>query len=516
MPPDMAEWLPPDHLVWFVLATVEQLDTEVFHRRHAQTGPGRQAYDPDMLLGLLLYAYAVGERSSRRIESLCATDVAFRVVCAQDSPDHTTIARFRAVHEAAFAGLFTQVLTLCAQAGMGRVGTVAVDGTKIAASASDGATRTEDWLRAEAERILAEAKQTDAAEDERFGDARGDEVPAELADPNTRGERIRRALQQIEAANQHTDELDEGERARAEDYLRRVEAGEAPRGGPPRGVDRLHAAHARLAREQTRLEHADTELARRNASRCVRRAHTGLRQAQQQRAEGTGEAQAQPADARDSSRPRRGGTARHQPRANVTDPDSRLMPTRTGWIQGFNAQVVVSDDHLILATALTQDTGDVTSFEPMMNAAVDAADLLNQHRPRADTEQRSQNIHILLADAGYLSRHNLTIDGPDRLIALGKNRDLHRQAKTNPAVGGPPEEADPRQQMDHRLRTDEGQRAYRRRGATVETVIAHLKDRVGLRRFSRRGIDAVTSELHLGASVVNLLRLHASATPAKG
>src|SRR5262245_21096427 len=151
MPPDMAEWLPPEHLVWFVLATVEQLDTRVFHRRHPQAGPGRRAYDPDMLLGLLLYAYAVGQRSSRRIEALCSDHVAFRVLCAQDAPDHTTIARFRSVHEDAFADLFTQVLVLCAQAGMGRVGTVAVDGTKIAADASDGATRCEASLRAEAQ-----------------------------------------------------------------------------------------------------------------------------------------------------------------------------------------------------------------------------------------------------------------------------------------------------------------------------------------------------------------------------
>jgi transposase len=199
MPPDMCEWLPAEHLVWFVLATVEQLDTQVFHRRHPRAGPGRRAYDPDMLLGLLLYAYAVGERSSRRIETLCATDVAFRVVCAQDAPDHSTIARFRAAHEDAFAGLFTQVLLLCARAGMGRVGTVAVDGTKIAANASAGATRTEVWLRAQAEQIVAEAAQVDAGEDEQFGEARGDELPPELADPHTRAARIRQCLDQIEA-----------------------------------------------------------------------------------------------------------------------------------------------------------------------------------------------------------------------------------------------------------------------------------------------------------------------------
>lgn len=165
-----------------------------------------------MLLALLLYAYAVGERSSRRIERLCSDHVAFRVLCAQDVPDHTTIARFRAAHEEVFAGLFTQVLTLCARAGMGRVGVVAVDGTKVAANASMGANRGEKSLRAEAERILAEAAAVDAAEDEQFGAARGDELPEELADPASRGERIRQCLEQIEAAQRAAQQVVEDQR----------------------------------------------------------------------------------------------------------------------------------------------------------------------------------------------------------------------------------------------------------------------------------------------------------------
>jgi transposase len=503
MPPDMCEWLPAEHLVWFVLDMVEQLDTQVFHRRHPRAGPGRRAYDPDMLLGLLLYAYAVGERSSRRIETLCATDVAFRVVCAQDAPDHSTIARFRAAHEDAFAGLFTQVLLLCARAGMGRVGTVAVDGTKIAANASAGATRTEVWLRAQAEQIVAEAAQVDAGEDEQFGEARGDELPPELADPHTRAERIRACLEQIDAASKQAQEADDAERARAEDYLQRLEAGESPRGGPPRGVDPVRAARARLAREQARARNAETDRARRSALRCIRLAKAQLHKAEQDApAEDGRESDPQRGDSADPAKP--GG------RANVTDPDCRLMPTRNGWVQGFNAQIVVSDDHLILATALTQNTGDARSFEPMMHAAVEATDLLDQHRPSPEDNQDRAGIGVMLADAGYLSWHNLTLDGPDRLIALGKNRDLHRQATYNPATGPPPEQADAMQQMGHRLRTKQGQRTYRRRGATVETIIAHLKDRIGLRRFSRRGLNAATSELHLSASVVNLLRLHAT------
>ena len=176
----MADWLGPDHLVWFLIDAVEAMDTSVFHSRQARaSSAGRAGFDPDMLVTLLLYGYAHGVRSSRQIERLCSTDVAFRVICAQDVPDHSTVARFRSEHEAAFTELFTQVLVLCAKAGLDRVGSIAVDGTKIAANASIDANRTEDKLRAgleaalaaEAERIVAAAAAADVAEDALFGDS---------------------------------------------------------------------------------------------------------------------------------------------------------------------------------------------------------------------------------------------------------------------------------------------------------------------------------------------------------
>jgi transposase len=139
LPPNMADWLAGDHLVWFVLDVVEQLDTSALHASRRTGGVGRAGYDPDMLLALMIYAYATGQRSSRRIEQLCADHVAYRVLCAQDPPDHTTIARFRAAHDDVFTDVFAQVLRLCAQAGMVRVGSIALDGTKIAANASTSA-----------------------------------------------------------------------------------------------------------------------------------------------------------------------------------------------------------------------------------------------------------------------------------------------------------------------------------------------------------------------------------------
>jgi transposase len=132
----MADWLPDKHLVWFVLDVVAQLDTAAFHATRKTGGVGRQGYDPDMLLALMIYAYSIGERSSRRIERLCVEHVAFRILCGQDAPDHTTIARFRSTYHDAFADLFAQVLRLCADAAMVKVGVISIDGTKIAANGS--------------------------------------------------------------------------------------------------------------------------------------------------------------------------------------------------------------------------------------------------------------------------------------------------------------------------------------------------------------------------------------------
>jgi transposase len=513
LPPDMAEWLPPDHLVWFVLDVVEQLDTEGFHRRHPKAGPGRRAFDPDMLLALLVYSYAVGQRSSRRIEALCTDHVAFRVVCGGDPPDHCTIARFRAVHEDAFAALFTQVLVLCAQAGMGKVGTVAIDGTKIAANAAKGANRTEETLRAQAKQIMAEAAAVDAAEDEEFGDARGDELPEQFADPRGRRERIRKALEEIARQKAQAEELTAAEKQRAEDYLSALEAGQAPRGPVPRGADPVRVARAKLARSQQR--HRDAE----NSSDGERRrtAKKDMHRFEQQLAAAKAVQDQEPSGPDTVLTRHTQRKLAKPPRVNVTDPDSRLMNASNGGsIQGYNAQIVVSDDHLILATSISQVANDYGSFAPMMAAAVEAAALLHGARaePDQDASPEPVGIGLVLADAGYFSHENLTATGPDRLIALGKHRDTQREAHEYPTSGPPPEDATPVQRMRHRLRTPEGIAAYKRRSATVEPVNAHLKDQVGLRRFSRRGLKAATSELDLAATVVNLLKLHRHTTPA--
>jgi len=168
MPPSVREWLPAGHLAWWLLEVVGGLDLEVFYGEYRADGSGRAAHDPQMMVALLLYAYCVGQRSSRKIERRCVEDVAFRVIAANRAPDHTTINRFRQHHCERLAELFVQVLALCEKAGMVRVATVAVDGTKIAANAGLSANRSYAKIRQEVDRILAEADAVDAAEDVQF------------------------------------------------------------------------------------------------------------------------------------------------------------------------------------------------------------------------------------------------------------------------------------------------------------------------------------------------------------
>jgi transposase len=195
MPPSITDWLAEDHLAFFVLDVVDELDLSAFYGAYRADGRGGATYDPALMLAVLFYAYAVGERSSRRIERRLRDDVAFRVIAANEAPDHATIARFRRRHEAAIAALFSQVLGLCVREGLVETKVVAIDGTKMAADASDFSNKTARQL---AEEILAEADEVDRAEDEAFGERRGDELPAHLAPGSERKARIKEALRQLQ------------------------------------------------------------------------------------------------------------------------------------------------------------------------------------------------------------------------------------------------------------------------------------------------------------------------------
>jgi transposase len=222
--PDLGAWLPAGHLAWFVIETVDALDLSAVYGYYRQDGHGRPAHDPAMMVALVLYAYAVGVTSSRAIERRCVEDVAFRVITANRAPDHATIARFLIRHRAAVSELFVGVLGLCARAGMLRVGTIAVDSTKLAANASMHHNHTYEGLRAQAERIIEQAIETDRHEDELYGDKRGDELPEELADPRTRQARIRELLEQAEA------EREQVQAERAAVHERQAQREQTPRG----------------------------------------------------------------------------------------------------------------------------------------------------------------------------------------------------------------------------------------------------------------------------------------------
>jgi transposase len=228
LPPDLRSWLPEGHLALFVIDAVGELDLARFYGRYRADGWGRPAYDPAVMVALIVYAYCRGVRSAREIERRCVEDVAFRVVAANLGPDHATIARFRADHEHALGGLFSQVLALCARAGLVRAGVVAVDSTKLHANASGQANVDYDRLARE---ILAEAAAVDAAEDELYGERRGDELPEDLADSGTRRARLRELVGELEAERQAERQARERMLQRRAEHEART--GRRPPGRPP-------------------------------------------------------------------------------------------------------------------------------------------------------------------------------------------------------------------------------------------------------------------------------------------
>ena len=196
MPPSLQEWLPEGDLSWFILDVVGQLDLKEFYAAYREDGWGAAAYDPGMMVGVLLFAYCQGVRSSRRIAWALERDVGFRVVAANQQPDFRTICRFRAEREEALERLFVQVLRLCREAGLVKLGVVALDGTKVAADAALAANRSYATIEEEVRRMLKEAQRVDAEEDLLFGpDGRGGELPQELG---RRGERLRACLQSLQ------------------------------------------------------------------------------------------------------------------------------------------------------------------------------------------------------------------------------------------------------------------------------------------------------------------------------
>jgi len=553
LPHNMLDWVPEGHAVRVVIGAVEALATRDLIDRLVPPAPkgsaaGPARYDPVMLLTVWLYGYLRGVLSTRAVEDRCRYDATFRVACGRAVPDHATFSRFRQ-HLFAQAGLaeelFYQVLHVCACAGLGRLSVVAGDGVKIAANASIEASRTEAGLRKLAAQVVAGARKAGADEDAERDVLPGTDLllgadTAPGPDPRSRAGRVLACLAELEAERQAA-EAEAREQGKA--YLEALAAGTA-RPGPPPATVALAAQQLRLdraiaAEEATLAGWQARKAAGQRVTRPPVRPGTGTR-VRSARAR-LAELQAKAAEAEAAQAAGGGdGTGKRpgEPRRNVTDPDSRLLPVRGGgFIQGYNCQDAAADDRLMLGGYACQDTGDVQQAQRLAQVAekgaavvaaahaahaADPAMLAACHDrmctlpPKARTSPdhdaaachhaMTSGIGVLVQDAGYHSEANLAAPGPDRLIADAKTRDL---AAREPAAGPPPEDATPVQANAHRLATPEGRAAYKRRAPDVEGLHASLKDRIGLRRFSLRGLDNATSEFLFAGLACNLRKLAA-------
>jgi transposase len=522
LPVNMRDWLADDHLALFVVELVATLDLGGLHAQYRRGAQGRAAYDPEMLLAVWVYATCVGVRSSRAIESRCRADVAFRFICANRVPDHTTLARFRQSCDSIVEDLFCQLLAICQEAGLVSLGVVAIDGTKVAANAALSANRGEDTIRAEVRKLLDAAAETDGAEDRRLGDARGDELPAGL---NRAGRerlgRLRAAAAKVKArkATGHVDADTKAEAARAAnasavEATGKHRAGRKTRGADPVGRAAADLAEARAAEQRAKEALRDARIAARSAGSepptrgPVRLAAQRRRYAEWRLAKLVAAASQGRLRLPDKPQP---------PRANISDPDSAILPTAKGWVQGYNVQAAVNEHQVIIAVHVCDTPSDVGQLEPMIEAAT-------TNLARAGITDHPE---VILADAGYWSEANATganatgADAndtgghrPERLIATTKSYKLRRQARElGQTHGPPPHGASTLQAMEHRLRSPEGTALYARRSVTVEPVFGQIKDRHNFRRFLRRGKQAAGAEATLVAITHNLLKLFTAGVP---
>jgi len=431
LPPSVDEWLPEGHLARFVVEVIDQLDLSKLTRRYS--GGGSAAYHPSMMLALLVYGYASGTFSSRKIERATYDSVAFRFIAANHHPDHDTLAHFRKTFLVELEDLFVQVLSLAQAMKLVKLGQISLDGTKIKANASKHKAlsyghieKLEAQLREEVQALLKKAAEID--QDEL---ADGIDLPAEVARREDRLKALAEAKTKI------------AERVKERD-------------------------------EQARKDYQE-KLARREAVRATGKKPRG----------------------KEPKAPETGPKAKDQ--VNLTDEESRIMPSADGFIQGYNAQVSVDvDSMLVVATTLTQHTNDKQQVEPMLGELKALQDKLG----KPDT---------LLADNGYFSKDNIQACVKQKitpLIALGREAH-HLPLEQRLAPDAPePESTDPLVKMAWKLQTQSGRALYGKRKSTVEPVFGIIKQVLGFRQFSLRGIDAVTGEWKLVTMAFNLKRMH--------
>ena len=423
LPPSVHDFVPAGHLARFIVALVtEELDLSAILASY-RGERGQPPYHPAMMVALLLYAYAVGLYSSRRIAKACIERVDFMAIVALDAPDFRTISEFRRRHLAALSALFVQVLKLCERTGLVKLGHVALDGTKIKANASKHKAmsyqhmrKREVELQAEVDGWLKAAEATDAAEDKAFGaDKRGDEMPDWVADKQARLAKIREAKAELEAE-----------------------------------------AKAQAAAEQATREKKDDKL------------HPGRKAAP-------------PSDAPEAKAQR-----------NFTDPESRVLKTKDGYIQGYNAQAAVdAKAQIIVAHTLTNNGSDQGQLAPLLNGI--KANL-------------GRNPDEASADAGYCSTANLRTLIRRRIkgyIATGRQK--HGTTSATAKRPGKPRSLLAR--MSERLRRAGHRSRYRLRKQVVEPVFGQIKEAGGFRQFLLRGIEKVKAEWSMICTAHNIRKL---------
>jgi transposase len=468
LPPSPREWLPSNHLVFFVVGFVDQLDLGAIERRLQAADPrGERPYSPRMMTALLLYGYAAGVYSSRRLQRATVEDVAFRVLVNGEQPHFTTINQFRATHREALSGLFVQVLDACQSAGLVKLGHVAIDGTKMKANASKHKAMSHDRLikdtarlRAEVEGWLARAEAEDAAEDELYGD----QDPQE--EIRLREERLAKMNAALEALKKETAAARARKLREQAEQLRQL----ADQPYTPPKQQKEFRSKAKKRDEQASL-FDDNDLD-------------------------------PPATGGDGDLPRnsppatKDGVPKPKAQRNFTDPESRIMVRDGGFLQAYNAQIAVDEGHqIIVAAALSNQGPDVEYFAPMLRRVVHNCDAVPER---------------VTADSGYFSAENVAFAermGSEPFISVGKQRndgDLEPMAPT-------PQWATPtRIAMRAALATATGRAVYARRKAVVEPVFGQIRTR-GFQHVSFRGLFKNRCEWLFVCLAHNLLKLFRAA-----
>jgi len=457
--PSLHDWLPEAHLARFLVDVVSALDLSAIYKSYEEKdGRGQAAYAPEMMVRLLLYGYASGVYSSRKIQTRTFEDVAFRYLSGDQHPDHATIAEFRKRHLDALSGLFTQALLLCSAAGLVKLGHVSIDGTKIKANASKHKAQsygrmgeTEQRLKQEIEARLKQAEQTDAAEDARYGkDKSGDELPEELARRESRLKKIQQAK----------------------------------------------AALEQEAKERAAQQRAETE--RKLAEREEEERRTGKKK-RGRKPEASDPEQAKPDD---------------KAQRNFVDPESRIMAdgaNKGSFVQGYNAQIAVdSASQVIVAAEVTQEANDKMQLIPMIAQIV------------ANLQQKPEKVSADTGYFSEANVTDESVKGVDLYVATGRDKHSAAVEPTGeppPADASPkgaaveanseppPADASPKEAMRRKLQTAAGSDVYKMRKAIVEPVFGQIKEQRGFRRFSLRGKENVRREWKLVCAVSNLLKL---------